>query len=427
MSNPKKQWGAIIIMIALFAMIAFVTNLCSPMAIIVKNDFGASNVLAQIGNIGNFIAYLVMGIPAGMLISKFGYKKTALIGLAIGIVGILIQWLSGHVGKESAFLVYLIGAFISGFTMCILNCVVNPMLNILGGGGNKGNQLIQIGGVFNSSAAVAVYIIMGALIGDATKAHIADATPALMIALAIFVIAAIVIFFTKIEEPEQAPIDITLIKGAMKYRHFMLGTLAIFLYIGIEVGTPTYILQYLTSAPDAATPGRGMDANIVGLIVAVYWLMMLVGRFVGGSIGGKVSSRTMITTVSSVSILLVIFGMFAPADVTVNVPGIDWANISVIWAEVPMGIFAFLLVGLCTSVMWGGIFNMAVEGLGKYTAIASGIFMTMVFGCAVMVPLQGWIADITGNYMSSYWVVVFCSAYVLFYALVGSKVSDGKK
>ena len=321
------------------------------MAIIVKNDFGASNVLAQIGNIGNFIAYLVMGIPAGMLISKFGYKKTALIGLAIGIVGILIQWLSGHVGKESAFLVYLIGAFISGFTMCILNCVVNPMLNILGGGGNKGNQLIQIGGVFNSSAAVAVYIIMGALIGDATKAHIADATPALMIALAIFVIAAIVIFFTKIEEPEQAPIDITLIKGAMKYRHFMLGTLAIFLYMGIEVGTPTYILQYLTSAPDAATPGRGMDANIVGLIVAVYWLMMLVGRFVGGSIGGKVSSRTMITTVSSVSILLVIFGMFAPADVTVNVPGIDWANISVIWAEVPMGIFAFLLVGLCTSVM----------------------------------------------------------------------------
>ena len=91
MSQEKKQWGAIIVMIALFAMIAFVTNLCSPMAIIVKNDFGASNVLAQIGNIGNFIAYLIMGIPAGILIAKFGYKKTALIGLAIGIIGVLIQ------------------------------------------------------------------------------------------------------------------------------------------------------------------------------------------------------------------------------------------------------------------------------------------------------------------------------------------------
>lgn len=422
MSQEKKQWGAIIVMIALFAMIAFVTNLCSPMAIIVKNDFGASNVLAQIGNIGNFIAYLIMGIPAGILIAKFGYKKTALIGLAIGIIGVLIQWMSGHVGREIAFLVYLIGAFVSGLTMCILNCVVNPMLNQLGGGGNKGNQLIQIGGVFNSGAAVAVYIIMGALIGDAAKAHIADATPALMIALAIFVVAFIVILFTKIEEPEQAPVDISLLKGAMQYRHFVLGTLAIFLYMGIEVGTPTYMLQYLTSTPigDATEP---MTASIAGLIAAVYWLMMLAGRFLGGIIGGKISSRAMITTVSTLSILLVLFGMFAPTTSTINVPGIDWANLSVIWSEVPVGIFAFILVGLCTSVMWGGIFNMAVEGLGRYTAIASGIFMTMVFGCAVMVPLQGWVADLTGNYLTSYWVVVACAAYVLFYALIGSRVA----
>ena len=422
MSQEKKQWGAIIVMIALFAMIAFVTNLCSPMAIIVKNDFGASNVLAQIGNIGNFVAYLIMGIPAGILIAKFGYKKTALIGLAIGIIGVLIQWMSGHVGREIAFLVYLIGAFVSGLTMCILNCVVNPMLNQLGGGGNKGNQLIQIGGVFNSGAAVAVYIIMGALIGDAAKAHIADATPALMIALAIFVVAFIVILFTKIEEPEQAPVDISLLKGAMQYRHFVLGTLAIFLYMGIEVGTPTYMLQYLTSTPigDATEP---MAASIAGLIAAVYWLMMLAGRFLGGIIGGKISSRAMITTVSTLSILLVLFGMFAPTTSTINVPGIDWANLSVIWSEVPVGIFAFILVGLCTSVMWGGIFNMAVEGLGRYTAIASGIFMTMVFGCAVMVPLQGWVADLTGNYLTSYWVVVACAAYVLFYALIGSRVA----
>ncbi|MDD6471734.1 MAG: MFS transporter [Bacteroidales bacterium] len=417
MAQQKKQWAAIIIMIALFAMIAFVTNLCSPMAIIVKNDFGASNVLAQIGNYGNFIAYLVMGIPAGMLIAKYGYKKTALIGLIIGIIGIIVQWASGHVGKESAFLVYLIGAFISGFTMCILNCVVNPMLNLLGGGGNKGNQFIQIGGVFNSAAAVAVYIIMGALIGDAAKAHIADATPALMIALAIFIVAFIIIAFTKIEEPEQAPVDLGLIKGAMSYRHFVLGILAIFLYMGIEVGTPTYILQYLTSDQ---VPGGAMDASIVGLIVAVYWLMMLIGRFVGSAIAGKVSSRAMISTVSTASLILVLFGMFAPADSVVSVPGIDWANVSVIWAQVPVGIFAFILVGLCTSVMWGGIFNMAVEGLGKYTAIASGIFMTMVFGCAVMVAIQGWVADLT-NYMTSYWVVVGCAVYILFYALVGSK------
>ena len=420
MSQQKKQWGAIIVMIALFAMIAFVTNLCSPMANIIKAQGDIPEVLAQIGNYGNFVAYLVMGIPAGMLIAKFGYKKTALIGLTVGIIGILVQWFSGMLdAKESlglVFGVYLVGAFIAGFCMCILNCVVNPMLNLLGGGGNSGNQLIQLGGVFNSSAAVAVYIIMGALIGEISKdTAISDATPALMIALAIFVIAFVVILFTKIEEPEQAPVEVSLIKGALKYRHFTLGILAIFLYMGIEVGVPTYVNMYLVN-----TPELGISAATAGLIVAVYWFMMLIGRFVGASIGSKVSSRAMITTVSIATLVLVAFGMFSNPASTVEVPGIDWGTLTLIWAEVPVGIFAFLLVGLCTSVMWGGIFNMAVEGLGKYTAVASGIFMTMVFGCAVMLAIQAQVAEMT-DYMTSYWVVMFCAAYILFYALIGSK------
>ncbi|MBR1732492.1 MAG: MFS transporter [Alloprevotella sp.] len=424
MAKQAKQWGAIIVMIALFAMIAFVTNLCTPMATIIKNQGVISNVLAQIGNYGNFIAYLVMGIPAGMLIAKYGYKKTALIGLVVGIVGILIQWCSGLIdngdGSNIGFVfgVYLLGAFISGLTMCILNCVVNPMLNLLGGGGNKGNQLIQIGGVFNSTAAVCCYILMGALIADATKAKISDATPALMIALAIFVVAFVVILFTKIEEPEQAPVQVSLIKGALKFRHFALGALAIFLYMGIEVGTPNAVQQYLNDPAN----NLGIPAATVGMIVAVYWFMMLVGRFAGAAIGSKVSSRAMVTTVSIATLCLVLFGMFAPTDVLVNFPGVDWGKLELVWQPIPMGIFAFLLVGLCTSVMWGAIFNMAVEGLGKYTAVASGIFMTMVFGCAVMMAIQGWVADLT-NYITSFWVVVFCAAYILFYALVGSRVS----
>ena len=418
MAQKTKQWGAIIIMIALFAMIAFVTNLCTPMATIIKNQGPISNVLAQIGNYGNFIAYLVMGIPAGMLISKYGYKKTALIGLVVGSVGILIQWISGLMDVDNnlglVFAVYLIGAFIAGLCMCILNCVVNPMLNLLGGGGNSGNQLIQIGGVFNSTAAVACYILMGALIGDAAKAKISDATPALMIALAIFVVAFIVISFTKIEEPKQAPVQLDLIKGAMSYRHFALGTLGIFVYMGIEVGVPNFVQQYLIS-------DYGLPASTVGMIVAVYWFMMLIGRFVGASIGEKVSSRTMITVVSSATIILVLFGMFAPT-ITVAFPGVNWGTLEIIWEEIPLGIFSFLLVGLCTSVMWGAIFNMAVEGLGKYTAIASGIFMTMGFGCAVMMFIQATVADLVG-YIQSFWCVVACAVYLLFYALIGSKVT----
>ena len=404
-------------MIALFAMIAFVTNLCSPMATIVKNQFGASETAGQIGNYANFIAYLLMGIPSGMLITKIGYKKTALAALIVGIVGLAIEYLSGQMGGDSAYWIYLLGAFISGMCMCMLTAVVNPLLNLLGGGGKKGNQLIQIGGAFNSAAAVAVYILMGALIGEVTKdTAISDATPALAIAGGIFVIAFIVLLFTRIEEPEQAPVQMSLVTGALKFRHFALGALAIFLYMSVEVGTPTYMISYLQ------TPEIGVGAGVAALIASVYWLMMFVGRSVGGAIGNKVSSRTMVTVTAAAAIVLLLFGIFAPADIKVSVPGIDWGNLSMIWTPVPVGVFAFILVGLCTSVMWGGIFNMAVEGLGKYTAAASGIFMTMVFGCAVMVALQALVAD-QASILSSYWIPVACAAYILFYALVGSKPS----
>ena len=422
MSNKTKQWGAIIVMIALFAMIAFVTNLCSPMAVIVKNQFGASNFASQVGNYGNFMAYLLMGVPSGILIKKLGYKKTALLALVVGIVGILVLWLSGSLG----FTVYLIGAFIAGFCMCMLNTVVNPMLNLLGGGGNTGNQLIQIGGVFNSTAAVCVYILMGALIGDAAKAKISDATPALMIALAIFVVAFIVILFTKIEEPQKIEKEEKVSGEKSKYsafsfRHFKLGILAIAFYGAVEVGPPTYILQYLTAATDAATPGLAMDAGYCGTLGAIYFLLMLVGRFVGGVVGGKISTKAMISSVSSAAVVLLALGIFLPTDVTVSIPGVDYTAMSLVWGNVPVGILMFLLVGLCASVMWGGIFNLATEGLGKYTAVASGAFMTMVCGFAIMVGIQGLVADFTGSYLASFFVPLACAAYILYYALIGSK------
>ena len=237
MGQTKKSYVLpIAMMFALFAMIAFVTNLCSPMAVIVKNQFGASNFASQLGNAANFIAYAVMGIPSGILLKRFGYKKTALLAIIVGFVGVFLQYMSGWEAIQS-FWVYLIGAFIAGFCMCMLNCVVNPMLNTLGGGGNKGNQLIQFGGVLNSFSAVFVTILMGSLIGDATKATIGDANPALFIALAIFAVAFVVLLISRIPEPEQesAPAKsanepkIRDKHSAFSFRHCNLGILAIFL------------------------------------------------------------------------------------------------------------------------------------------------------------------------------------------------------
>lgn len=431
-AQTKKNYALpIAMMYLLFFMIAFVTNLCNPMAVIVKNQFAATNLMAQLGNAANFIAYAVMGIPAGLMLKKIGYKKTALTALAIGFAGVFLQYVSGW-DEVQSYWVYLAGAFIAGFCMCMLNTVVNPMLNTLGGGGKKGNQLIQFGGVANSLAATFVTIFVGALVGDASKARISDATPALFIAMGIFLLVFIVLSFVKIPEPELEKEDSKTetkqkdpVTGkhysAFSFRHFKLGILAIFLYLGVEVGIPTYVLQYLSTSPDAATPGLGMDSGIAASIAGVFWLMMLIGRFVGGLLGGKFSSRTQILFVSSVCILFILLGMFLPDSIRAPFFGFEGSTGHFVSADIPLGMIFLVLCGLCTSVCWGGIFNMSVEGLGKYTSIASGIFMTMVCGGGILIPLQGAVADATGSFHTSFIIPLICAVYIFFYALIWYK------
>ncbi len=417
--NKKGNVLAIAIMFFLFAMISFVTGLQNPMGVIVKAQFGATNAMSQLGNLANFIAYAFMGLPAGFILKKYGYKVTSLIAVAVGFIGVGISYLSG---VAESFGVYLTGAFVSGFSMCMLNTVVNPMLNTLGGGGNKGNQLIQLGGSLNSLAATIVPVLVGYLIGDAARATISDANPALFIAMGIFALAFIIILCSRIPEPEleaakanpakSSESTMSSVKGALSYRHFVLGIIAIFVYVGVEVGIPNIANIYMTSH-------MGITAGVAGTVVGMYWLLMLVGRLVGGAIGSKVSSRTMMICVTSVAICFLLLGMFLPEKM-VEFPA--FKDLRFTLEEIPLGVVFFVLCGLCTSVMWGSIFNLAVEGLGKYTSIASGLFMVMVCGGGIIPWIQGAVADAFG-YIESYWVLVVAVAYMLFFALWGSKPS----
>ena len=426
--TQQKQNGkliAIITMIFLFGMISFVTNLAAPMGIVLKNQFSVSNALGMLGNFGNFIAYAVMGIPSGILLQKVGYKKTALIAVAIGFIGVGVQFLSGHSSPEMAFAVYLIGAFIAGFSMCLLNTVVNPMLNKLGGEGNKGNQLIQIGGSFNSVMATITPMFVGILIaGSIEKATISQIFPVMYTAMAVFALAFLVLLFVPIPEPNAAtttePIG-KLMSGALKFRHFILGAIAIFVYVGIEVGVPSTLNLFLTDPVEKG--GAGIASTISGFVVGTYWFLMLIGRLAGASLGAKVSSKAMLTFTSALGLLLVFLAIFSPTDSFVNLPVLQQSatgGLSFGLAEVPINAMYLVLVGLCTSIMWGGIFNLAVEGLGKYLAAASGLFMVLVCGGGILPVIQGVVADMAG-FMASYWVIIAALAYLLFYGLIGCK------
>ena len=418
MEKKKVNMVAVVTMCFIFAMISFVTNMAAPFGNIWQVKYSNAGML---GNLMNFAAYLFMGIPAGKMLVKVGYKKTTLIALAVGFIGVFVQWLSSKVGGGSL-PVYLLGAFICGFCVCMLNTVVNPMLNILGGGGNRGNQFIQIGGTMNSLAGTLTPFLVGVLIGTVTEnTSMSDVAPLLFIAMGIFAVAFIIISFVKIPEPAQERKAVKYEASPWKFRHCVLGILAIFFYVGIEIGIPSQ-LNFFLSDPDgkgAFAAGTAGAAAIGGAIAAMYWLLMMVGRLCSSLISGKVSTRAQLITLSAVAIVLIFLGIILPKDIMVRMPGYI-AGQGFVMHSVPVTALLFVLCGLCTSVMWGAIFNLSVEGLGKYTEQASGIFMMMVVGGGIMPLIQDVIAK-NVSYMASYWLVIAMLAYILFYALWGSK------
>ena len=413
-NNQKSNVFAIGVMFLLFFMIAFVTNFAGSMGVIVKGQFGASNAMAQLGTLANFIAYAFMGIPAGHILKRKGYKFTSLAAVTVGFVGVGIQFLSGYV---ESFGVYVLGAFIAGLSMTMLNIVVNPMLNTLGGGGNKGNQLIQLGGSLNSVGGTIAPILLGYLIGGAIteNTQVGDAAPAMIAAMAIFALAFVIIGLSAIPEPHMETAEEKAARlsgnakkdayGPMSFRHFVMGAIAIFFYVGVEVGIPNTANIYMSGL-------EGVGPVVAGTIVGFYWFCMMLGRLLGGVIGGKVSSKQMLTFACSLALVFVFCLMFIPETVRMTIP--------VVGVQVPVSMVFMFLCGLCTSVMFGSIFNLATEGLGKYTPVASGIFMALICGGGIMPFIQGLVADAAG-FINSYWVVIIGLGYMLFYALVGSK------
>ena len=485
MSMQEKKGGnvfAIATMFALFFMIAFVTNIAGYMGPVVKSQFGASNSASQLGSAANFFAYLFMGIPGGLILKRKGYKFTSLLAVGIGILGLVVQLASGFV---ESFAVYVTGAFVAGFSMCLLNLVVNPLLNTLGGEGKKGNQLVQFGCSLNSVGATLAPYFVGMLVADIAKAKVAEVAPVLYTAIGIFVAAFIVIMFSMIPEPHKETEEekaVRLSGGSsvfkdiietLKFRHFTFGAICIFFYIIIECGIPNMATLYMTDAEEISVetvpvevvkaenkaqeekeelakkaaeakgekyvapvskPGEtfvvykeveesGMKvgrkitykakesyvgAAVAGILVGAYWLCMMFGRLIGGLIGGKVSSKVMLTFCALGGIALMLAAIYSPVKM-----------ISIFGKEFPLSMCFMVACGFCTSVMWGGIFNLAAEGLGKYVPTGSGIFMTMVCG-GFCLPLQGWIADTVGI-LSSYWLTIALLAYVLVYAHILSK------
>ncbi len=386
----KTNWIAIVAMIFLCGMISFVTNLAAPVGNIWKFLYDpsipeGSNTAGMLGNMMNFAAYLVMGVPSGMLLTRIGYKKTALVAIATGFAGVGIQFLSGKFAMPAGFAVYLAGAFVAGLSMCLLNVVTNPMLNTLGGGGKRGNQLNMLGMTFNSVLGTITPMLVGWKIGQITsETKMADVNLVLFIALGVFAATFAVLSFLKIEDPEAIKTTEKIgVFEPLKFRHTLFGVIGIFCYVGVEVGIPATLMLWLSSLSG--------DAAWAGKMAGYYWAMTIIGRAACSALGAKISARAMLSTAMGIGIVLVVAGMAT---------GNPWC---------------FILCGLCTAPGFPSTYNLAVEKLGKYTNAASGLFMTMIVGGGILPLLQGAIADRAG-YTTAFAVSIAGFLYLFSYA-----------
>ena len=388
-------------MFMLFSMIQFLLNFAGSMGVVLQNQFHVSNALAQFGSAALFLSFLFLGIPGGMILRRFGYRVTAVVATVIACLAFAVQYVSG---RAASFPVFIVGTFISGGAACLLNIVVNPMLNSLGGGGNRGNRLVLIGDSFNLVCGVLAPLITGLMVGgNIESAKVSDVAPVQIVGFLLFAVSTLVVWFSKMPEPqlEDSPVRFAELKTVFSFRHFAFGALAIFLYEIIESGIPNMANLYMSNMKE-------VGPAVAGSVISCYWLAMTVGCAFGGVIGARVSPRVMMAVCSLVGILLL------AGIITLPLQFVSLGGVSI-----PKSMVLMVLCGFCTSIMWCSIFNLAVEGLGKHLELASGIFMTMVCG-GMLLPLQGLLADRVGI-LNSYGLTIALFAYLFFYAVVLSR------
>ena len=411
-------------MFMLYGMSAVALNLAAPLGNVWMQQPGivGSKTLGMMGNMMSFFANIFIGIPTGVMLQRIGYKRTALLAIALGFVGMLIQWSSGWLGADSQiagvaanFFVYLVGAFVTGLFICMINAVVSPMLNSLGGGGSRGNQLNMIGCSFNSVCATVTPWFVGTLIGEKLKASgvaVTDVYPVLYIAMAIFALAFAIVAVSPIANPPStASADERIsLSGPFRFRNCRWGLVAVFIYAGVEIAIPGTMNFWLCDK-SAGALAEGVNAGAVGgFFFGAYMALMLTGRILASCFGGRIPPRKLLASTSIAAVALIVAGVLVPS-VRVTIPVPVAGSVAM-----PLSCLLFALCGLCCSVMWASVFNLAVEGLGKYTEVASGLFMTFAVGGGAVPLTQGFVADHFG-YMVSYAVPAIGIAYLAAYAM----------
>ncbi|MBC3907920.1 MFS transporter [Undibacterium umbellatum] len=453
-TNTKTQWGQFLPLVTVFFFWGFVAASNDILIPVFKEAFHLSQEQSQLVSLAFYVAYTVgsliylavsrfMGVD---LVNKMGYKNGLALGLVISAAGTLLFLPAANTGS---FTLMLSGLFIVGLGFSLQQTAANPLAIALGSPETGSQRLTLAGGVNNFGTTIGPLIVSFAIFGAPTSMNRQLSIesvkfPYLMLGAAFLLVAIMLKFSSLPDRPAvQANEDSGHASGkqsALQFPQLVMGMLAIFVYVGVEVSTASNLPAYMESK-------LGLQTRDVAPFISLYWASLMIGRWTGAVEAFDVQAGlgkllkflapylafSVFLLVNAIAqhelsqfyvyaaIVLVLIaadmlsqgnpakmlGIFSLLGIAGLVIGMSTSGM--------VSVYAFTSIGLFCSTLWPCIFTLAISGLGKHTGQGSNYLIMMIMGGGIVSWLQGYVADKIGIQMS-YLVGVVCFAYLAFYA-----------
>ena len=453
-NQVKTNWAQFIPLVTVFFFWGFVAASNDILIPVFKEAFDLTQGQSQLVSVAFYVAYTVGSIiymiisyvTKGDLINRIGYKNSLALGLIISALGTLLFYPAANSGS---FELMLSGLFIVGLGFSLQQTVANPLAIALGPITTGSQRLTLAGGVNNLGTTIGPLIVSFAIFGSATSSNttldIESVKIPYLILGAAFLLVAIFLKFSSLPDKPEAVVEsddsISNDRGhALKYPQLILGMIAIFVYVGVEVSTASNLPAYMEK-------DLGFLTKDIAPYISLYWASLMIGRWTGAveAFTDKMDLQKILRFIAPylafgvfllvnaiakhdltsfyvyALIILVLIGADMaskgnPARMLLIFSGLGILALLIGMATTGMtSVYAFTSVGLFCSTLWPCIFTLAVSGLGKNTSQGSSFLIMMIMGGGIVSWLQGVVADETTIH-ASYIIGVLCFAYLAFYA-----------
>ncbi|RZK42008.1 MAG: MFS transporter [Pedobacter sp.] len=454
--NSQTKWAQFIPLVTVFFFWGFVAASNDILIPVFKKAFDLTQGQSQLVSIAFYVAYTVgsliyvgiSGLIKGDIINKIGYKNSLALGLVISAAGTLLFYPAANMGS---FPLMLSGLFIVALGFSLQQTVANPLAIALGPVKTGSQRLTLAGGINNFGTTIGPLIVSFAIFGSISTAS-GDVsiesvkTPYLILGAAFLAVAVFLKFSPLPDRPPLIEAKVDGEKGvkgsALKYPQLVLGMIAIFVYVGVEVSTASNLPEYMER-------DLGFSIQDIAPYISLYWASMMIGRWTGAveAFTDNIQAQKILRFVApylafgiflgvnavfghdlqpfyvyGLIILVLIIADFLskgnPARMLLIFSAIGILALLIgMFTTGMVSVYAFTSVGLFCSTLWPCIFTLAVSGLGKHTSQGSSYLIMMIMGGGIISWLQGIVSQVDFiGIQYSYIIGVLCFAYLAFYA-----------